>query len=216
MKYSSHYWIRASFAFLIFVFIGYTVKFYPQHLVDFDSPVQAAIRGNLPSVLTSFFKGITIIGNPEVQIWLVLATVLVLFLLKWKAEAIWLTVNSVMAGLLIVSLKAVYERPRPSLSHLVEAGGYSFPSGHALGSMLILGTLLVIVTQRLKTGLLGRLLQFILASAIILVGLSRIYLGVHYPTDVLAGFILGFALLSLSYPTYCHKRFEWRFQSKQK
>ena len=51
---------------------------------------------------------------------------------------------------------------------------------------------------------------------IFLVGLSRIYVGVHYPTDVLAGFTLAFGLLNAVYPTYDRIRFEWRFQSKQK
>ena len=51
---------------------------------------------------------------------------------------------------------------------------------------------------------------------IALVGLSRIYVGVHYPTDVLAGFTLAFGLLNVIYPTYDRIRFEWRFQSKQK
>ena len=51
---------------------------------------------------------------------------------------------------------------------------------------------------------------------IALVGLSRIYVGVHFPTDVLAGFTLAFGLLNVIYPTYDRIRFEWRFQSKQK
>lgn len=216
MKQASRYWTRASFAFLAFVFLGYVVKFYPEQLVGFDSSIQETVRGNLSPALTQFFNHLTIIGNPEVQIGLVVVTVLVLFGVKWKAEALWLAVNGSLAGLLIVGLKAIYVRPRPSLTHLVEAGGFSFPSGHSLGSMLIFGTILVIICQRVKKAPVRWALLAILSLLIGLIGLSRIYLGVHYPTDVLAGFVLGFGILNLGFPSYDKKRFEWRFQSKQR
>ena len=99
---------------------------------------------------------------------------------------------------------------------MVHAGGYSFPSGHSLGTFMILGAIAIVLAQRLaKKG--AKVVIYIVTGLLIaLVGLSRIYVGVHYPTDVLAGFTLAFGLLNAIYPTYDRIRFEWRFQSKQK
>lgn len=210
------FWLRSSFAFLLFVFLGYVVRFYPQNLVTFDSQIQTFVRGSLPEFLTAFFKTVTVLGNPEVQIGLVVVLFLFFYLIKgWKIEGFYQVFNGLMAGLLILVLKNLYQRPRPSLEHLVHAGGYSFPSGHSLGAMLIFGTVMIVLRQRFKGRSWLPLVQLALAGLIILIGLSRIYLGVHYPSDVLAGFALGYGLLNLTYPIYDQKRFEWRFQGKQ-
>lgn len=216
MKHRQVYWTRASFGLLLFVFIGYVVKFYPQQLVAFDTALQVAIRGDLPDILTALYRGITMIGNPEVQAVTVPLLGVVFVLKKWKSEAIWLAVNGILAGVLILALKPIYARPRPSIQHLVEAGGVSFPSGHSLGAMLIIGTLIIIVYQRLREGMTRQLVLLSLGLLITLIGLSRIYLGVHYPSDVLSGFLLGYSVLNIGFPIYDQKRFEWRFQSKQK
>lgn len=71
MTNKQHYLLKSSFAFLIFVMIGYTVQFYPNTLHGFDSYVQNAVRGQLPSHLTSMFKAITVMGNVLTQFILV-------------------------------------------------------------------------------------------------------------------------------------------------
>ncbi|MFC3931368.1 phosphatase PAP2 family protein [Streptococcus dentapri] len=216
MKNKQVYLLRASFTVLIFVLLGYIVKFYPDVIEGFDRSVQSAIRGNLPDPLTSFFKTITILGNPVVQI-LLIALLFVLFLWKkWYAEAGFIVSSGAVAGLFILTLKNLYQRPRPELSQLVEAHGYSFPSGHSLCLMMIFGSLIIIAHQRIQAQNSRRLVETVLGLLILLVGFSRIYLGVHYPTDVLAGFVLGYGMINLIYPFYNQKRFEWRFQSKQR
>ena len=113
-------------------------------------------------------------------------------------------------------LKNVYQRPRPTIQHLVEEGGFSFPSGHALASTLIFGTLLIIVSQRVQTVQTKRLLQGLLITMILLIAMSRVYLGVHYPTDVLGSLLLGVGILYIEFPYYDKVRFQWRFAGKQK
>ena len=81
---------------------------------------------------------------------------------------------------------------------------------------MILGAIAIVLAQRLEKKESKIIVYAITGLLIFLVGLSRIYVGVHYPTDVLSGFILAFGLLNAVYPTYDRIRFEWRFQSKKK
>ena len=216
MKHKHTHYIYASFALLLFVALGYMVKFYPEALTGFDSNIQTWVRGDLPVGLTCFFKTITILGNTPVQAIIAIVAVIWLYLRQYKAEAIFVGASGLLASILIVSLKYIYQRQRPSITHLVHASGYSFPSGHSLGTFMILGAIAIVLAQRLAKKESKIVVYGITGLLIFLVGLSRIYVGVHYPTDVLAGFTLAFALLNAIYPTYDRIRFEWRFQSKQK
>ncbi|MBM7635630.1 undecaprenyl-diphosphatase [Streptococcus saliviloxodontae] len=192
----------AGIAITFFVFLGLLVRFSPEALTGVDTSVQTLIRGNLPAILTRFFKGITFLGNTSTQIVILLVLASLLYLKHYKKEALYLISNGILAALFIVSLKYFFQRPRPSISHLVEANGYSFPSGHSLGMMLILGSLIVISCRLLTSKKLAYGLSVILGLLILLVGISRIYLGVHYPTDVVAGFAIGFAVLTVTTSYY--------------
>ena len=121
-----------------------------------------------------------------------------------------------MTGLLVLLLKNIYQRPRPALLHLVEEKGFSFPSGHSLASTLVLGSLIIIVGQHVKNKTARYCLQGLLVLGIVTIVVSRIYVGVHYPSDVLGSMILGFAVLQFEYPLYDRLRFQWRFTGKQK
>ena len=216
MKHKHTHYIYASFALLLFVALGYMVKFYPEALTGFDSNIQTWVRGDLPARLTRFFKTITILGNTPVQAIIAIVAVIWLYLRQYKAEAIFVGASGLFASILIVSLKYIYQRQRPSITHLVHASGYSFPSGHSLGTFMILGAIAIVLAQRLAKKESKIAVYGITGLLIFLVGLSRIYVGVHYLTDVLAGFTLAFGLINAIYPTYDRIRFEWRFQSKQK
>ena len=216
MKHTHTHYIYASFALLLFVALGYMVKFYPEVLTGFDSNIQTWVRGGLPAGLTRFFKTITMLGNTPVQAIIAIVAVIWLYLRQYKAEAIFVGASGLLASILIVSLKYIYQRQRPSITHLVHASGYSFPSGHSLGTFMILGAIAIVLAQRLAKKESKIAVYGITGLLIFLVGLSRIYVGVHYLTDVLAGFTLAFGVLNAIYPTYDRIRFEWRFQSKQK
>ena len=216
MKHKHTHYTYASFALLLFVALGYMVKFYPEALTGFDSNIQTWVRGGLPAGLTRFFKTITMLGNTPVQAIIAIVAVIWLYLRQYKAEAIFVGASGLLASILIVSLKYIYQRQRPSITHLVHASGYSFPSGHSLGTFMILGAIAIVLAQRLEKKESKIVVYAITGLLIFLVGLSRIYVGVHYLTDVLAGFTLAFGLINAIYPTYDRIRFEWRFQSKQK
>ncbi|OFN56493.1 MULTISPECIES: phosphatase PAP2 family protein [unclassified Streptococcus] len=216
MKNKQTFLTKGSFALLLFVILGYVVKFHPNYLKDFDSLIQITLRGDLPHTLTLFFSSVTsLINTPVIMTWVAVLAGFFLYK-KWWSEAILLIGNLALTGLLVAFLKNIYQRSRPAIQHLVEEGGFSFPSGHALASTLIFGTLLIIVSQRIKSVQTKRILQSLMVVMIFIIMTSRVYLGVHYPTDVLGSFLLGLGILHVEFPYYDKLRFQWRFKGKQK
>lgn len=216
MKNKQTFLTKGSFALLLFVILGYVVKFHPNYLKDFDSLIQITLRGDLPHTLTFFFSSVTsLINTPVIMTWVAVLAGFFLYK-KWWSEAILLIGNLALTGILVALLKNVYQRPRPTIQHLIEEGGFSFPSGHALASTLIFGTLLIIVSQRIKSVQTKHILQSLMVVMIFIIMTSRVYLGVHYPTDVLGSFLLGLGILHIEFPYYDKLRFQWRFKGKQK
>lgn len=208
--------MKGSFALLLFMIIGYIVKFYPEMLVSFDQPIQTAIRGDLPENLTLLFRAIThLIDIPVIISW-VLIVAFIFYRKQWKMESYLMLGNLTLAGILIVTFKNIYQRPRPEILHLVEEKGFSFPSGHSLAVTIMVGTLIVILSQRIKNTVWRKIVQILLSLYIVSVLVSRIYLGVHYPSDVIASLCVGLGVLFMEFPFYDKLRFQWRFKGKQK
>lgn len=134
--------------------------------------------------LTSFFKGITFLGNE----WFLYLLLPVLYWCWKKRSGVYLIILVIIAAYLNFLLKNLiaWERP-PTDLWLIDADGYSFPSSHAVAATVIWGYLAYEVRKRWFTVL--------AISLIILIALSRVYLGVHYPQDVLAGIAVGALLL---------------------
>ena len=111
-----------------------------------------------------------------------------------------------MEACLNFGLKLVFQRPRPNVSHLVEESGYSFPSGHAM-TITTFGILLIFFLWQSKLSKNKKVFGSILiVLLILLVSFSRVFLGVHYASDILAGIMLGcaFSLFCCSY--YFHQK----------
>lgn len=111
----------------------------------------------------------------------------------YSAALLWVSV--IGAGLINTVLKISFNRPRPDVFpwRTQHVGLASFPSGHAMTSIVVYGTLAFLIARLAPTPLLRRLTWALAGFVIVIVGLSRLYLGVHYPSDVLAGFIIGAA-----------------------
>jgi len=216
MKDKQIYLTKGSFALLLFVILGYMVKFYPDMLIGFDQPIQTAIRGDLPTSLTFLFRTIThLIDIPVIITW-VLIVAFIFYRKQWKLESYLMLGNLTLSGILIVTFKNIYQRPRPEILHLVEEKGFSFPSGHSLAVTIMVGTLIVIFSQRIKDKLWKRIVQILLGFYLLSVLVSRVYLGVHYPSDVLASLCVGLGVLFIEFPFYDKLRFQWRFKGMQK
>ncbi|MEA3319245.1 MAG: phosphatase PAP2 family protein [Bacillota bacterium] len=121
---------------------------------------------------------------------LVVMTLFILFKRKWYL-GLFLWANLVGVRMLNTLLKTIFSRDRPDLDHIVEAGYYSFPSGHSMNSMAFYGAITFLCYLLIKKSWLRNTLMIFCLFLIGLIGLSRIYLGVHYPLDVLGGFLMG-------------------------
>ncbi|TCD46055.1 phosphatase PAP2 family protein [Streptococcus sp. X16XC17] len=216
MKHKQIYYRNASFAALFFVILGYAIKFYPEQLVGFDSTIQNAVRGDFPELATAFFTKITLLGNTVSVLAICIVLAGIFYYKKWKAESYLMLASFAVMGVVSTALKYLYQRPRPSIPWLMDTVGYSFPSWHTASTMMVAGAIIIVLQGRMKAGV-GRLvLQVLLVLVAVLVALSRVYLGMHYPTDLIGGWLLALTLLWMMYPIYDQKRFEWRFQGKQK
>jgi undecaprenyl-diphosphatase len=139
-----------------------------------------------------FMMAITFLGKHQ---FLIPANLLLIFYFLWVARQTWLSIRvlaiSLSSLVLMLLLKALFGRKRPLSPLLKTAKGLSFPSGHALMSVTFFG---IIIYWVLHTGLpewLTTLTVALLTIVILLIGFSRVYLRVHYASDVIAGFIIG-------------------------
>ena len=144
--------------------------------------------------LTPIMESISVLATPVSL--LVLLLVIVAFA-PGKRPGMFCTVNLVLVVLLNVLLKELVQRPRPEDINLVVETGFSFPSGHSMVAMAFFGLLVWLVWhyERDRTLRLACCAGFSLI--ILLIGISRIYLGVHYASDVLAGFCISLAWLAM-------------------
>ena len=157
--------------------------------IHFDDNVRAAVHQHASPSVTVFMRGITLLGSMEVLLPAVL--IVLTFLLVWakRYEAIVLAVT--MAGGLILNivLKLGFHRARPDpFFNLAVPASYAFPSGHALLALCFYGVMARIWSDSLKSRERRWMLWLGAACLIGLIGLSRIYLGVHYASDVVAGY----------------------------
>ena len=148
--------------------------------------------------LTTFFEAVTRLGNVSTLLVVVLLTSAVLWRKGWIAELQFLVLAGVGAEIITVGLKHGFQRDRPFFSDpLATESSYSFPSGHASVSLAVYGTLGFIAARHLGS----RRAQFaVLAGTtvlVLLIGFSRLYLGVHFLSDVIAGYSLGIAWVAL-------------------
>ena len=104
-------------------------------------------------------------------------------------------INVFLTVILNLILKNIFMRDRPNNLRLIIESGYSFPSGHSMASISLYGYLMYLAHKKINNKLLKTFIYLILGNLILLVGISRIYLGVHYASDVIAGFLISTAIL---------------------
>lgn len=136
-------------------------------------------------VITNLGGAITLIG----------LTIIFLLIIKNKKISLSILLNLGISAFLNILLKNIIQRPRPDEFRLISETGYSFPSGHSMVSMAYYGYLIYLIFKFVKNKKLKTFLITILCILILSIGISRIYLGVHYTSDVIAGFVLSISYL---------------------
>ena len=174
---------------ILFGIICYGVLSYDSLVID--TKVYSFIASNIMNdELTLILKAITELGGVAFT---VLAGVLIFMFCKKNRWFI--TFDLVGVTLVNQVIKHIIRRPRPNVLRLVEESGYSFPSGHSMVSMAFYGIIIYLVYKNVSNKYLKWILIILLSLLILSIGFSRIYVGVHYFTDVVGGFFLALAYL---------------------
>lgn len=160
---------------------------------EFDQMVYSFIIRYKREEMTNVLKILTNFGGAFVVIGL---SVVLIGMMKNKKFSICMVANLVGVTVLNQVLKFVIQRPRPGESYqLIKESGFSFPSGHSMASMAFYGLLIYFAYKKIENKKIKYLVMVLLGSIIFTIGVSRIYLGVHYASDVIAGFCLSILYL---------------------
>jgi undecaprenyl-diphosphatase len=165
--------------------------------IRFDNSIRAAVHQRASPALTVFMRGITLLGSMEVLLPLVLIVVTFLLVRGKRYEAIVLSVTMAGGVILNMVLKLSFHRVRPDpFFDLATPASYAFPSGHALLALCFYGVMVRILSDSLKSREYRWMVWVGAVLLIGLIGLSRIYLGVHHASDVLAGYAAAIVWIS--------------------
>ncbi|TCJ05668.1 phosphatase PAP2 family protein [Cytobacillus praedii] len=182
---------------LAFSFMAFFVS--ANKVVQFDSTIITFVQGFENSSLTAVMKFFTFIGDTNSVI--VLSILVIIFLyavLKHRVELILFIVAIIGSAVLNQLLKYSFQRARPELHRLIEIDSYSFPSGHAMNAFTVY-TIITFLLWRHIPSRAGRILLIIISALMIFtIGISRIYLGVHYPSDIIAGYFASACWLGMA------------------
>lgn len=192
---------------IVFSYLAYLVK--GQAFVEFDSVIISYVQGLETAGLTQIMELFTFIGSAPFVI--VLSLIIFVFLYKilhHRRELILFIF--VIAGSVSLNylLKLFFQRARPDLNRLIEISGYSFPSGHAMNAFTFYGILAFLLWRHLPIKFWRGILILFSSSMIFTIGISRVYLGVHYPSDILGGYVAS--AFWLSFAIYFFESFEKR------
>ncbi|AJA56849.1 phosphatase PAP2 family protein [Lactococcus lactis subsp. lactis] len=210
------YYISGAITTLAFLILALFVKIDFTHgPFPFDRPIQTwAFHLQGSSGLTYFFSHMTNIFGDKGGIIVAALLALVLYLLfKQKEATIWFAATVVLSLALNTVIKVIIGRERPDIHRLAafaNEAGKSFPSGHSIFATIIFGSIFFICLGKLKNRSSKILLGILCIILIALVMFSRIFVGVHYPSDTIGGFLEGISILLLTYPTYI------KYQEKSK
>ena len=185
---------------LIIAFIALSLFMINDKLVYIDKGMFTFLSTYLSDNFITQFEFITNIMSE----WWLLILCIILFVIMYKKKKIndfiFLSVNIVSSIVVSRIIKYIFQRERP-VWPLIKETGYSYPSGHTFTATCFYGTLIILVNKYFK-GKLKIFANIFLVLMILLTGLSRIYLGVHYLSDVIAGYILGTIVLIVVYKIF--------------
>jgi len=202
------YSTRLFIAFLVCVglgiLFGYLASMISDRSIDrFDASIIGAVQGLETPWLTKFMQFITMLGwGYPVMILSIGVLVYLLFVLNYRRQAFLFFVVVAATPFLNMVLKEYFQRERPTIHRIMEANGYSFPSGHSMIAFSFYSVLAYIFWKNVKSRNGRKMLALGSGLMILLIGISRIYLGVHFPSDVIGGFLASAIWVILAVATF--------------
>ncbi len=161
---------------------------------NLDNQIYNLLRSIENANITCIMIFISYMGS---AIALVVLSIGLYILIKNKKNSKFIVLNLILSYFLNETLKLIIRRQRPPRLQIIAENGYSFPSGHSMISFAYYGFLIYLVNKNIKNKKIKTPLIVFLSLLILVIGISRIYLGVHYVTDVIGGFVFGFIYLFL-------------------
>nr|WP_256336630.1 phosphatase PAP2 family protein [Paenibacillus sp. OK060] len=176
----------------LIAFVSIALSISDNQIHTFDDTLIGWIQGMESPGMTRFMQLFTWIGSEVPVVVITILAMLVLYIyLRHKRELLFLACVIAGSTLLNALIKLVFQRARPTINRIIEVSGYSFPSGHSMAAFSLYGGLAFLIWKHVPTAT-GRVLMIIVSAIFILtIGMSRIYLGVHYPSDVVGGYFLS-------------------------
>ncbi|MFB6730183.1 phosphatase PAP2 family protein [Bacillus mobilis] len=168
-----------------------------------DTYIRGLVKGLQTENSLTFFSYYTKVGSAIGIVTTLVISLLVFWRKRYYAAMIVYPVGILITHLVNKGIKEIVKRERPSLNEALDALGYSFPSGHAMLSIMTFGFLAYIIAANLKSVTGKYVITILMGIVIVSIGLSRVILNVHYPTDILAGYCVGGILLIIA--IYCHR-----------
>lgn len=179
-------------AIICFAYIAYMVS--ANDVLAFDTVIREWAYSRRCPWLNRILITITYMGNW--QSITVLALALLILPKTRRTIGLPFAVTSISSTVCYKLVKECFQRPRPDLAvRIIEQGGYSFPSGHSMNGLVCFGMLIYLIRRYCRNKKTANVLTVLLVLLVILIGCSRVYVGVHFPTDILGGWSLGLAFL---------------------
>lgn len=182
---------------IVFLIIGFAIKGSTEGIL-FDVAILKLLHKNDNNVILNLMKFISFIGSWKT---LIPGTIILgLYLLNKRKYYSFKLILSNILGSFVVNfiLKGIFQRTRPLDFFRIEQGGLSFPSGHSMVSMSMYLSIAYLLTKNEKYVDKKRYIYMASIIMILLMGISRMYLGVHWPTDIIGGYIMGYILFEIS------------------
>jgi undecaprenyl-diphosphatase len=185
--------VASTLALMLFIWLGLQIR--SGTPTAFDIAGRSGLRSLEGSTLSAIMWGASVYGAPGRLTPLGLLAAAVFLARGWRRGALLVIVTLAGAWLLDMGLKLFFARarPEPFYDYYPAPSSYSFPSGHALFSVCFFGGLAVLLTHRIRGRITQVAMWLVAVIIILLIGSSRVYLGVHYPTDVVGGYAVGLA-----------------------
>ena len=171
----------------IAIFVVYAIVVKLGWLQSLDSLGYQMISSLSSSMMTSIMTTLTFLGS-----WIAEINVCIICLVLWFHKGIVVSTMVAFGTLVNYIVKFIVQRARPNVIHLVAVSGYSFPSSHATTSFIVYGMLAYLLWKK------NKVLAYIVGALPFLIGISRIYVGAHYVSDVLGGYLVGYIFVSFA------------------